>query len=225
MTMMPASAVGAHNYELLGNQRVGETHESRMARVNSVGTAGPALVGQASKPTQVRGTRPMGWSATSNGFAYGLAGGLASAALTSLLLPRLDLDMSEKQIRKWTVVNGLVGGTAAGAGIQSKVAPGWAKWGTSWTGAALIGGGLALSATALLVSSKMFKTVSTGVKFGDALRDPVTLGVGIGIPALIGFSVAEGMRKDRVIGGIVGALAGGAMVTLLHKSKGSFFDD
>ena len=34
--MIPASNIGKHNYNILGNKLVGETHASRMQRVNQL---------------------------------------------------------------------------------------------------------------------------------------------------------------------------------------------
>ena len=44
--MIPASHIGKSNYNTLGNQRVGETHASRMKRVNAIQTKPMGLTGQ-----------------------------------------------------------------------------------------------------------------------------------------------------------------------------------
>tara|TARA_Y100001963_G_scaffold140669_1_gene207966 strand:+ start:20 stop:688 length:669 start_codon:yes stop_codon:yes gene_type:complete len=77
--MQPASYVGKTNYELLGNNRVGETHASRMARVNAATMSGPTLVGELAQQPVINGSN-MGLSTNKMGgldvVAYGLVGGV-----------------------------------------------------------------------------------------------------------------------------------------------------
>lgn len=67
--MIPASDIGKHNYDILGNQRVGETHASRMKRVNTsqMQPMGLAVV-------------PDGGAALDAAF-YGVGGGFIGALL------------------------------------------------------------------------------------------------------------------------------------------------
>ena len=56
--MIPVSHIGKSNYEQLGNQRVGETHQSRMARVNAASANQPTLVGNPAIPQVIQGSKP-----------------------------------------------------------------------------------------------------------------------------------------------------------------------
>ena len=86
-----------------------------------------------------------------------------------------------------------------------------------------MGAGLgALLLTGALVQLKMFK--QTKVKsLGEVIKDPVTLGIGVGLPALIGAALTA-KQGDQITGGIIGALAGAAMVALAHMAAGVVYD-
>ena len=93
--MIPASDIGKHNYEILGNQRVGETHASRMKRVNKAQM------------------QPMGLAVVPDGSAaldaafYGVGGGFIGALL-------VDKGLSTSPT-KTTRMQGAVLGSGLGA--------------------------------------------------------------------------------------------------------------
>jgi len=94
--MIPASNIGKHNYSTLGNQLVGETHASRMKRVNAAQM------------------QPMGFSLVPDGGAvvdaafYGVGGGFMGA---------LAVDLFSESSKKSRTKGALLG-SVAGAGLS-----------------------------------------------------------------------------------------------------------
>ena len=95
--MIPASNIGKHNYSTLGNQLVGETHASRMKRVNAAQM------------------QPMGLAIVPDGGAvvdaafYGVGGGFMGA---------LAVDLLSSDSTKASRSTGAVVGSVAGAGLS-----------------------------------------------------------------------------------------------------------
>lgn len=219
--MMPASHIGKTNYELLGNKRVGETHQSRMNRVNAMNTNAPTLVGNIATPVQVNGSKPMGNTTyITDPVAYGVLGGLVGGALGYLASSAAG--KTQKEQRNRTAVSGIVGGAIGGYYGGRNDSPAWTEGlSNPYVGGtiAVLGGGLL---TYGLSRRNMYKR--TKVKeWKEALTMPSTLLLGIGIPAVIGAYVGD-KRKDRVTGGLIGALAGAAMVALGHRALGVAYD-
>ena len=94
--MIPASNIGKHNYNTLGNQLVGETHASRMKRVNA---AQMQPMGLAIAPDI---------GAVADAAFYGVGGGFMGALAVDLL------STSSKSSRTY----GAIVGGAAGAGAS-----------------------------------------------------------------------------------------------------------
>lgn len=94
--MIPASNIGKHNYSTLGNQLVGETHASRMKRVNAaqMQPMGLSLVPDA--------------NAAVDAMFYGVGGGFMGALLIDLF------STSSKGTRTF----GAVVGGVSGAGLS-----------------------------------------------------------------------------------------------------------
>ena len=229
MMMKPQSAIGPHNYDILGNQRVGETHASRMARVNGQMAMAPTLVGSPGQHARIAGAtklnRPMGNlfdTPFTNPVAYGLVGGLVSAALAQLV--GQTAGVSNKKQRQLNTLSGILGGAMLGAsassgGSNTFVSSGIPTW--------MALGGAAISSLILLPSiakGRTMRRIPTGKKFKDMLRDPSTIAVAVGIPALIGVAISENQQKDKVYGGIVGAMTGAAMVFLGHRAIGAVYE-
>lgn len=226
--MMPASHIGKTNYELLGNQRVGETHQSRMNRVNAMNTNAPTLVGNIATPVHVNGSKPMGNTTyITDPVAYGVLGGLVGGALAHLYTayhPSFDKmrGMTKKKKRNATAVSGIIGGAIGGYYGGRNDTPAWTE-GLSNPYAG-VGIGVIGAAVGLFSLTKMNQYKKTKVKdWKEALMMPSTLLLGIGIPAVIGAYVGD-KRKDRVTGGLIGALAGAAMVALGHRALGVAYD-
>lgn len=104
--MIPASNIGKHNYNTLGNQLVGETHASRMKRVNAAQT------------------QPMGFAVVPDaGVAvdaafYGVGGGFMGALLFEKIAPKLPGWLGGGDVSKKTRKTGAVMGSALGAGLS-----------------------------------------------------------------------------------------------------------
>ena len=213
--MIPVSHIGKSNYEQLGNQRVGETHQSRMARVNAASANQPTLVGNPAIPQVIQGSKPMGAAYTSifgDPLAYGLLGGLTSAALASLYF---------KDSRGAVAMAGIAGGAVAGslAGRDESTFQNPLKdLGGGWqTAIVTTAAALTLSTTIL---PRMYQTRKKANLFSkEVLLNPVTLTVGLGVPALIGASLLA-KDGDQFTGGAIGAMAGAAMVALFHQYRG-----
>jgi hypothetical protein len=75
--MMPASHIGKENYQTLGNQRVGETHASRMRRVNSL----QPIQTQLAPLNRPMGTVETVAASVPDAISYGLLGGLIGGLL------------------------------------------------------------------------------------------------------------------------------------------------
>ena len=101
--MIPASYIGKSNYNTLGNQRVGETHASRMKRVNAVQT----------KPMGM-GNTAQNVGTLSDALFYGLGTGAIVAGLGGLL----ENDNAKNRSRLTTA--GIVAGAGAAAFANSK---------------------------------------------------------------------------------------------------------
>ena len=99
--MIPASNIGKHNYNTLGNQLVGETHASRMQRVN------------AAKMQPMGAIIPDGGAAMDAAF-YGVGGGFMGALVVEAIKGRANGPGVTKGTRKL----GAVVGSAAGAGLS-----------------------------------------------------------------------------------------------------------
>lgn len=101
--MIPASYIGKSNYNTLGNQRVGETHASRMKRVNAVQT----------KPMGM-GNTAQNVGTLSDALFYGLGTGAIVAGLGGLI----ENDNAKNRSRLTTA--GIVAGAGAAAFANSK---------------------------------------------------------------------------------------------------------
>ena len=99
--MIPASNIGKHNYNTLGNQLVGETHASRMQRVN------------AAQMQPMGAIIPDGGAAMDAAF-YGVGGGFMGALVVEAIKGRANGPGVTKGTRKL----GAVVGSAAGAGLS-----------------------------------------------------------------------------------------------------------
>jgi hypothetical protein len=103
--MIPSSHIGKDNYNALGNQRVGETHASRMRRV----------AGQQPMQTQLAPVnQPMGTvksvvTSTPDSIVYGLVGGMLGSLIGELSAFR---GISSKQSRSYGALLGVVSGSA-----------------------------------------------------------------------------------------------------------------
>lgn len=98
--MIPASNIGKHNYNALGNQLVGETHASRMKRVNA---AQMQPMGLAIGPDP---------GAVADAAFYGVGGGFIGALAVDLLSNKAG------NSTKGTRTTGAIVGAAAGAGAS-----------------------------------------------------------------------------------------------------------
>ena len=104
--MIPASNIGKHNYNTLGNQLVGETHASRMKRVNAIQT------------------QPMGFAVVPDGGValdaafYGVGGGFMGALVFEKFAPNIPEWLGGGNVSKKTRKTGAVLGSAVGAGLS-----------------------------------------------------------------------------------------------------------
>lgn len=230
MKMMPATAIGPHNYDVLGNQRVGETHASRMARVNQQSNMMPTLVGQASNMNNINGAKPMAKPMgltvdnLTNPVAYGLLGGAIGGLLSQYATSKLGTSKT-KQRTSNAVVAMVAGATAAifsqdPADENSYIN----RYGVSPIWTASLG---AVGATALTLGlGRLGMYERKKVKgFREAVRQPSVLAIGIGVPVVLAGLLTRGDKRDQAVGGLVGALAAGALVMLGHQAMGTVLRD
>lgn len=104
--MIPASNIGKHNYNTLGNQLVGETHASRMKRVNAAQTQ-PMGLAIAPDP-----------NAALDAAFYGVGGGFIGALAFEKVAPKLPGWLGGGNVSKKTRKTGAVLGSVAGAGLS-----------------------------------------------------------------------------------------------------------
>ena len=97
--MIPASNIGKHNYNTLGNQLVGETHSSRMKRVN------------AAQMQPMGAVIPDGGVAVDAAF-YGVGGGFMGALAVEAINKKRGV------VTKGTRKFGAVAGSGLGAGLS-----------------------------------------------------------------------------------------------------------
>ena len=136
--MIPASNIGKHNYSTLGNQLVGETHASRMKRVN---TAQMRPMGLALEPDM---------NAVVDALFYGVGGGFMGALTVDFFS-----DSSKKSRMKGATLGGIAGAGASyfanyknnnlneGAGTDPVVENGFFRIATLGT-LTLVGGAMAV---------------------------------------------------------------------------------
>lgn len=226
--MMPQSAIGAHNYDQLGNQRKGETHASRMARVQRQSSYAPALVGEVAQMPSVSGAKPMGNTGIigdiTSPAAYGLLGGLVGAALSQLAGSQMKLN--KKAQRTSNALSGIVGGATAAMFASNPVGPTSpsARMGLSPFTATLVGAIGAAGLTIGLGTMGMYETKKVQ-SFTRSLMNPATLLIGLGVPIAGAFMLSKGSFRDNAAGGVVGAMAAAALVALLHQAQGVVLKD
>ena len=225
--MMPQSAIGAHNYDLLGNQRVGETHASRMARVQRQATYAPALVGEVAQMPTINGAKPMGNTGLIENLtkpvAYGLLGGMVGAVM-SQLAGRGRL--SKKAQRNANALAGISAGAVSAMLSSNPISPTSpaARAGISPYAATIGGAAGAALLTISLGAMGMYETKKVQ-SFTKSLMNPGTLLLGIGLPVAGAFMLSQGSFRDNAAGGVVGAMAGAALVALLHQAQGVVLKD
>ena len=225
--MMPQSAIGAHNYDQLGNQRVGETHASRMARVQRQSSYAPALVGEVAQMPSVSGAKPMGNTGLlgdlTSPAAYGLLGGMVGAVL-SQLAGRGRL--SKKAQRNANALAGISAGAVSAMLASNPIGPTSpaARTGISPYAATIGGAAGAALLTITLGTMGMYETKKVQ-SFTKSLMNPATLLLGIGVPVAGAFMLSKGSFRDNAAGGVIGAMAGAALVALMHKAQGVVLKD
>ena len=225
--MIPQSAIGAHNYDQLGNQRVGETHASRMARVQRQSSYAPALVGEVAQMPSVSGAKPMGNTGIlgdiTSPVAYGLLGGMVGAVM-SQLVGRGRL--SKKSQRNANALAGISAGAVAAMVASNPIGPTSpaARAGISPYAATLVGAIGAAGLTIGLGTMGMYETKKVQ-SFTKSLMNPATLLLGVGLPVAGAFMLSRGSFRDNAVGGVVGAMAGAALVALMHKAQGVVLKD
>jgi hypothetical protein len=226
--MQPASYVGRTNYELLGNNRVGETHQSRMARVNASNLSGPTLVGELAQQPVINGsnmgiTAESGWGGV-DVITYGLVGGIVGGIASSFV------DGDKKRRGYGALVGGALGAIAAltahrGTPMSDSAVRDFPflkdSWGWGTTGA-VVGGILTTFGVAY------FRTKTNGTKAGKKgtlmgqLEDPLTW-----IPAL-GFGVlaasSAGLDANKLYAGLVGGAMGLLGVAMVNQTRDMVYD-
>ena len=225
--MMPQSAIGAHNYDQLGNQRVGETHASRMARVQRQSSYAPALVGEVAQMPNVNGAKPMGNTGIigdlTSPMAYGLLGGMVGAVMSQLAGRNR---LSKKAQRNANALAGISAGAVSAMISSNPIDPTSpaARSGVSPYLATIGGAAGAALLTITLGTMGMYETKKVQ-SFTKSLMHPGTLLLGIGLPVAGAFMLSKGSLRDNAAGGVVGAMAGAALVALLHKAQGVVLKD
>jgi hypothetical protein len=111
--MRPNSHIGKDNYNILGNQRVGETHAARMRRVNGLQ---PMQTQLAPVRTPTVWNQPMGGvkeivKGVPDSIAYGLVGGLAGGFVGEMIGSEAGQSVSNKESRKWGTGMGVATGS------------------------------------------------------------------------------------------------------------------
>ncbi len=211
--MIPASHVGADNYAMLGNRLNGETHASRMARVNDANQSAPGLVGELSPPVHIPNTKGLAPWGLGGGDGSSMLGGfdaMVYGAVTGLVVGvvagKTGMAKNTKTGRRNTALAGGALGAAVGAFAHRGTPFGEGSAGDS----PVLGIGGGLIAGALFTGALWFAGGSSKFNYkkaGDALSTfwPLVL-----VPAVILGATAYGVPNNKVYG----ALVGGALALL-----------
>jgi hypothetical protein len=208
--MIPTSHVGADNYAMLGNRLSGETHASRMARVNGANQSAPGLVGDLTPPVHIpatQGLAPLGGVGSSmlGGFdamVYGAVTGL----VVGVVAGKTGLAKNTKKGRRNTALAGGALGTIIGAAAHRGTPFGEQSVAENpiigITGGLLVGGALT-AALYLAGGSQKFNWKRAAEVRGTFW--PLAL-----VPAAVIGATVWGVPANR----IYGALVGGALALL-----------
>mgnify|MGYP006246842309 FL=1 len=170
--------------------------------------------------------KPMGLTVDNltNPVAYGLLGGAIGGLVSQYATSKAGVAKTKQ--RTTNAVAAMAAGGAAAYLSSDPVGSNAAihQFGLSpfWT----ISFG-ALGATALTLGlGRLGMYERKKVKgFREAVKQPSVLALGLGVPAVIALFATRGDKRDQAVGGIVGALAAGALVMLGHQAMGTVLRD
>ena len=209
--MIPASHIGKDNYNILGNQRVGETHSSRMKRVSQLKPMNYGLT----NPNMGFAILPSRSGAVTDSVAYGLAGGIAGVLLAAMLEDGGNKLGDSKEGRTATAVAGAVAGVAASVAANSTRAEEPAPVVEDPFYRAMTGGGVVL--LGLLgagLAGLDWSEVAPSFQKGPAI-------VAGGIGAIVGIPILVGASPDTMTALHVGLASSAVGVGLAHRLLGS----
>ena len=209
--MIPASHIGKDNYNILGNQRVGETHRSRMKRVSQLKPMNYGLT----NPNMGFAILPSRSGAVTDSVAYGLAGGIAGVLLAAMLEDGGNKLGDSKEGRTATAVAGAVAGVAASVAANSTRAEEPAPVVEDPFYRAMTGGGVVL--LGLLgagLAGLDWSEVAPSFQKGPAI-------VAGGIGAIVGIPILVGASPDTMTALHVGLASSAVGVGLAHRLLGS----
>ena len=209
--MIPASHIGKDNYNILGNQRVGETHRSRMKRVSQLKPMNYGLT----NPNMGFAILPSRSGAVTDSVAYGLAGGIAGVLLANMLEDGGIKLGDSKEGRTATAVAGAVAGVAASVAANSTRSEEPAPVVEDPFYRAMTGGGVVL--LGLLgagLAGLDWSEVAPSFQKGPAI-------VAGGIGAIVGIPILVGASPDTMTALHVGLASSAVGVGLAHRLLGS----
>ena len=209
--MIPASHIGKDNYNILGNQRVGETHNSRMKRVNQLQPMNYGLT----NPNMGFAILPSRGGAVTDSVAYGLAGGIAGVLLANTLDDGGTKLGESMNGRTATAIAGAVAGVAASVAANSTRAEEPAPVVEDPFVRAMTGGGIIL--LGLLgagLAGLDWSEVAPSFQKGPAI-------VAGGIGAIVGIPIFAGASPDTMTALHVGLASSVVGVGLAHKLLGT----
>ena len=206
--MIPASHIGRDNYSMLGNQRVGETHASRMQRVNQLQPMDHSL----KNPNMGAAFLPANAGVVTDSVTYGLVGGLAGALLTKLLY---DGQPDNKENRTYgTLGGGFLGVVAALAANNYRVDEPTPVFDSKFSQVFVGGGTLIVGGLAAGLLGLDWDEVAPSFK-----KEPAFLVAGLA--AAIGLPIAAGATTDTMSAITIGGAASIVGVALAHQLAGS----
>jgi uncharacterized membrane protein YjjP (DUF1212 family) len=203
--MIPASNIGKHNYNILGNKLVGETHASRMQRVNQLQPMDHSL----KNPNMGAAFLPANAGVVTDSVTYGLVGGLAGALLTQLS------GTDNKENRTYgTLGGGFLGVAAALAANKYRVDEPTPVFDSKFSQLVVGGGTLIVGGLAAGLLGLDWDEVAPSFK-----KEPAFLVAGLA--AAIGLPIALGATTDTMSAITIGGAASIVGVALAHQLAGS----
>jgi hypothetical protein len=200
--MMPASHIGKENYQTLGNQRVGETHASRMRRVNSL----QPIQTQLAPLNRPMGTVKTVAASVPDAISYGLIGGLIGGLVS--------LKSNDRTSRAVSTGLGVFLGSVMSLRASKNTNSG-EPWVDSKSLQILVGGGiLILGGLGSGITGLDWKAMK-GQSFNkNALSIMIPAGM-VGIPMMAGAS------SEQVVSLGLGSTAAVAGVAITHRLLGA----
>ena len=209
--MIPASHIGRDNYSMLGNQRVGETHASRMQRVNQLQPMDHSL----KNPNMGAAFLPTNSGVVTDSVAYGLVGGLIGAIGSMVLATKYGNYSDNKEMRTYATAGGAAVGVAAALAANSYRVDEPTPVFDSQFNQVIVGGGTLLVGG--LVAGLLgldWDEVAPSFK-----KEPAFLVAGLA--AAIGLPIALGATTDTMSAITIGGAASVVGVALAHQLQGT----